>query len=128
MRYDEPQLCAGLVDFSEPTLLIIGDASAFTELANHILKRQEVHLPKSNCIDIALSIVPTESPSRLQRTGNEFILNISATDAAMFADLIAGLVNSHAPAHTYLDFPGEIAVMISKGEYDPKKVFSGDTV
>jgi hypothetical protein len=127
MRYGEQQLCAGLVEFSEPTLLIVGDAAALTELADQIQGRQKFRVPESNCIDIAVSFVATESQSKLQRNGNEYILRISASDAQIFADLIAALVNSHVPAHTYLDLNDEIPIMISKGEYDPKKIFSGDT-
>jgi hypothetical protein len=125
MRYDEQQLCAGVVELTEPTLLITGDASALAELANHIQENREFRLPKSNCINIAVSFVPSDSPSKLQRNGNEYILSISASDAKIFADQLRGLVNSHVPAHTYLDLPDEIPMIISKDEYDPKRVFLG---
>lgn len=119
----------GLVEFAEPTLLLVGEASSFSSLAEQIAGRREVMLHCASIKDhVSLCFLPATLGDRLVRQGDRFEWQISEPQAQSVARQLRELAASDRPAHAYLDpLANESAFQIvaSLGEYDPAKVFDG---
>lgn len=110
----------GLVDFSEPTLLILGDAESFLWFAQEISSRRHVTLDHRGT---RLSVVPTASGDSLAQDGAQFTWEISATEALFVAGQLSALAASGSPAHHYLDPERNetgVQIIASLGEYDAR--------
>lgn len=127
MTNNQHNLRVGLVDFADPTLLLLGEASSFNWLAEQIESRCAVVLECEQGSDLSrLSIAPSINEGRISKmeTTLEWLMN--ASDAALFSQQLRQLAASPMPAHIYLDIEKNLAglqLVASKDEYDPKQVF-----
>lgn len=119
----------GLVDFSEPTLLFLGDVDALRWLAELIESRQSIDFaatPFASLVNVRLLLDPTDGESGLGRSGSGFVWSISSYEASKFAEQLRELVKSKIPAHAYLDPKSNssgVQIVVSRDEYDPNIVF-----
>lgn len=121
----------GIVDFAEPTLLLVGDAQSFAWLARQIDARQSIDFAEvpnqTRQVRISLRLAPRARTGCLRRRADVLDWEISAAEAQQFAQQLRELAASVLPAHAYLDPESNIAgvqVVASKGEYDPAKVLA----
>jgi len=123
----QPPLHIGVVDFSEPTLLLISEARGFRWLADQIEHRNQFTISQIKGpaqTRVTIQFVPAQAGS-LNRTENVFTWGISRAESKLFADQLRELSVSTTPAHTYLDSASRgIPVIASFDEYDPEKIFS----
>ena len=132
MENDHPKVNIGLVDFADPTLLILSGASGFQWLAQLMESRLDGDLLKlSSGIELTcnmrLHLKFSDDAAGLQRHGSDLLWNVSPSDAGVFADKLRHLADAGAPGHQYLDPTAgiqRIEVIASKGEYNPEQVFS----
>jgi hypothetical protein len=127
VKTDQHSLRAGLVDFADPTFLLLGESEAFDWLAKQLEARRAVALDGVPGKDLArLSIVPTAQEGRVSREGPVLEWHMSSSEAVLVARQLRELATSSSSAHAYLDsarnFTG-VQIMASKGEYDPERVF-----
>jgi hypothetical protein len=132
MANDDFKVYVGLVDFADPTLLIVTDASGFRWLAQLIASRQsgdlsrfssEIELPHDTRFHLRFS----DEGVGLERHGSDLFWNIAPTDAGVFAAQLRSLADTDCPGHHYLDPTAgiqRIEVIASKGEYNPITIFS----
>ena len=125
-------LLIGIPEFSEPTLLILGDEESLRELSDHIASRRDIamaSLAPKVWSSVPLHLEPTRaSQGKLQYQGESLVWQISESEAREFAHQLRTLATSPIPAHMYLDppeNPAGLEIMASKGEYSPK-VFDRD--
>jgi hypothetical protein len=120
-------LRAGLVDFADPTFLLIGQSGAFDWLADQIERKQAVTLDgQAGKSLVRLAIIPTGSEGRASKADDVLEWLISPSEAALVAQQLRELAQASAPAHAYLDPANNLSgvqIVASKGEYDPAKVF-----
>ena len=125
---DQHNLRAGLVDFADPTFLLLGESSSFDWLAEQLENKRAVVLEgESGESPERLLIVPSDREGRMSRAGAILEWQLSASEAALVSQQLRELAASPAPAHVYLDPASNLAgvqVMASKGEYDPTTVFA----
>lgn len=130
MMKEHSMFYIGMADFSEPTLLLIGDEFSLRWFADQINAGCEIQfgeLPnfvRQSKIDLRL--IPSASSGRLTRQGNAFNWEITEAEALQFAQQLRELADSASPAHAYLDPEiniSDIQVVASKGEYNPQAVF-----
>lgn len=123
----EPALHVGLVDFSEPTLLLIGEPDTFHWLAEQLTARCSFALEGApGGAHASLRFVPTLQDGRLSRRGDAFEWELSVAEAQLAARQLKELASSERPAHAYLDpttNSTEVQLVASIGEYDPARVF-----
>jgi hypothetical protein len=132
MPSDHLKVYFGMVDFSEPTLLILGEPSGLQWLAKLLESRWTGSLsafspPIELMQDIRIHVGFPEDEFGAEWRGSDLLWNISSADADTFADQLLKLADHEGPAHTYLDpKSGQkgIQVVASKGEYDHARVFS----
>lgn len=129
MMIEQHGLRAGLVEFSDPTFLLLGEAGAFDWLAEQIESRREVALQSESNKEVAcLSLVPsTHSDGEALKKGAILEWQMSAKEAIQVAQQLRELAASSAPAHAYLDPANNSAglqIIASKGEYDSARVFA----
>jgi hypothetical protein len=124
---DQHNLRVGLVDFADPTFLLIGDSRSFYWLAEQIKGERAVTLEGEPGKDrVRFSIVPSDSEGRVSRMGPILEWQMSASEAALVSRQLRELAASSSPAHAYLDPASNLAgvqIMVSRGEYDPARVF-----
>ena len=127
MESNQLGLRVGLVNFHEPTLLLIGDASSFTWLAGQLEIRCPLLLEAEPGNEIrSLSIEPSQREGRAFRSGPVLKWQISAHEAVLAAGRLRELAAHPSPAHAYLgpEFAeAGVQIVASKGEYDPARVF-----
>ena len=121
----------GIVDFAEPTLLLIGEAKSFAWLARQVDSHQEVDFAKvpnlAGQVGVNLRLAPTAQAGCLRRRADVFEWEISVAEAQQVAQQLRELAASASPAHAYLDPESNIAgvqVVALKGEYDPSKLLA----
>lgn len=120
----------GLVEFSEPTLLLVGDAAAFQWLADCIESRELLDFSKISSIklvNVGLIICPVEGGSDLCQVAAEFILKVSPLESEQFASQLRALASKEGPAHAYLDCESntsDVPMVASKDEYLADTVFA----
>jgi len=126
-------LHVGIAEFSEPTLLLIGDALVLYWLADQIDARQELKLAEMPSLvsqtEVNLRLAPATHSGSLTRKGKAFSWEISADEAKQFAQQLRGLAASPGPAHAYLDPESNtsgVQVVASKEEYDLEKIFGAE--
>ena len=129
MTTEQHGLQAGLVDFSDPAFLLLGESSAFDWLAEQIEQRRSVALQSGSSKEVAcLSLVPSEHEGgRASKKGAILEWQMSADEATQVARQLRVLASSSLPAHAYLDPANNLAglqIIASKGEYDPTRVFA----
>lgn len=129
MTTEQHGLQAGLVEFSDPAFLLIGEAGAFDWLAEQIESRREVALQSESNKEVAcLSLVPsTHDDGAALKKGTILEWQMSANEATQVAQQLRELAASSAPAHAYLDPANNLAglqIIASKGEYDPTRIFA----
>lgn len=123
MKKEQPNLELGLVDFEEPTLLLLGETSSFDWLACRIAEGCEFALKGR----VSLKFIPSMQEGELSGTGNEFEWHMSHAEMALVAQQLRELATGDVPAHAYLDSirnTAGIQIMASKGEYEPARIFS----
>lgn len=129
MKKDQHNLRAGLVDFADPTFLLLGEPESFDWLAEQIEGRCAVALDGVQGKDLArLSIVPTAQEGRVSREGSVLEWQMSYSEAVLVSQQLRELATSSSSSHAYLDPASNLAgvqIMASKGEYDPERVFRG---
>jgi len=119
----------GIVDFAEPTLLIVGDAASFCWLADIFDSRQSLDLSSASIatpVDVNLLLNPVEEGDDLYRDGLKFKWRFSPQKAQEFASQLRALATSSVPAHAYLDVnpcSSGVRIVASKDEYSATKVF-----
>jgi F420-dependent methylenetetrahydromethanopterin dehydrogenase len=126
MTHEQSLLQIGIVDFADPTLLLIGEPYSMHRLADEIASRQEFEITVGRS-QVRLRFVPIElSDDRLTRKDSEFVWYISAAKAQEVEKVLRGLATSTVPAHAYLDPEQNLAnveVVASIGEYKPEQMF-----
>lgn len=122
-------LYVGIVDFSDPTLLIIGDTASLLWLGKQLESRREIDFAKESSMvhqsRVNVRVVPASTGGLTQR-GGDFVWAVSQEDARLFAEQLRGLALAPTPAHAYLDVESNntgIQIVASKEEHDPDKVF-----
>jgi hypothetical protein len=127
MTVQSSQIHVGIPNFTDPTLLLIGDAEALRWLSGEISARRAIVLGQQSGANRAtLRIVPAKSKADFSRNENAFTWPISAEEAEQVALQLSALADSQRPAHAYIDpvvNPGGVQIMVSMGEYDPSRVF-----
>lgn len=120
-------LSLGVVEFADPTFLLIGESSSFDWLADRIAERLPLTLESSSSEGIAsLIFFPTEL-GQLAQSGAVLEWQISEGEAKLAVQQLRELATSSSPAHIYLDPASNLSglqLMASKGEYDPARVFA----
>jgi hypothetical protein len=121
-------LHVGLADFSEPTLLLLGDAAALNWLADRIAIRQSLDLSTSSFVKLHGVVVKLEAvdDGELCQRKKSFTWRISPNESQQFVQQLRMLAASDIPAHAYLDPASNSAgldVMASKGEYIVDDIF-----
>ena len=131
MTQQHSLLHVGMADFSEQTLLLIGDVNSLAWLAEQIETRREITLAEMHgfvrLTGVGLHLIPVKQSGSLTRLGESFNWEISAIEARHLAQQLRELATATAPAHAYLDSESNVTgvqVVASKGEYDPEKVFA----
>lgn len=123
-------LHVGIAEFSEPTLLLLGDALVLHWLADqinacHVLRLAEMP-DRVRQIGVDLRLIPGTQSGSLNLKGHVFAWEISANEAEQFAQQLRELADSIGPGHAYLDpqlNTSGVLVVASKGEYDPERIF-----
>lgn len=127
MTTGQPAPHVGLVDFSEPTLLLIGEAHSIRWLAEQLAARRSFALEQTpGKARVSLRFVPTTRDGRLSQQGEAFEWEISVFEAQQAAEQLRELASSECPAHAYLDPTTNgtaVQMVASIGEYDPARVF-----
>ena len=127
VKNDQHSLRAGLVDFADPTFLLLGGSESFDWLAEQIEGRCAVALDAVQGKDLArLSIVPTAQEGCISREGPVLEWQMSSSEALLVSRQLRELATSSSSAHVYLDPASNLTgvqIMASKGEYDPERVF-----
>lgn len=127
MTSDQRNLRAGLVDFADPTFLLLGESSSFEWLAAQIEGKRAVVLKGEPGKDLmCLSIVPSDGEGRASRAEGALEWRMSASEATLVSQQLRELAASSSPAHAYLDPASNLTgvqIVASKGEYDPTRVF-----
>ena len=127
MTQNHSLLQVGLVDFAEPTLLLIAFPDSILRLAEDIASRHTFDLAVS-AGRAHLRFIPIEhGDDRLSRDESDFLWFISAEKALEVVAELRGLAASVFPAHAYLDPQHNLAgvqIVASIGEYEPEKVFT----
>lgn len=118
----------GLADFSEPTLLIIGDAAALRWLADGFASQQLIDLSGSSLLMLhGISLFfELADKSEIIQIEKDIRLRVSLLESIKFAGVLQALAASNAPAHAYLDLAENnagINVIASKDEYNADEVF-----
>lgn len=114
-------LDVGLVNFSDPTFLLLGDSRSLEWLAEQIRNNSTLRLvgsPQGSGIE--LTITPTSTESQLSRGDGKLSWEISPSDAEKFFCQLRDLAASSAPAHAYLDIEKNLTnlqLLASIGEY-----------
>jgi hypothetical protein len=126
MTHEQSSLQIGIVDFADPTLLLIGEPYSIHRLAYEIASRQEFEIAVGQS-QVRLRFVPVVcGDDRLTRKDSEFVWYISAAKAQEVVEELRGLAASAVPAHAYLDPEQNLAdveVVASIGEYKPEQMF-----
>lgn len=123
------RITVGIVEFVDPTLLLIGSKPALYELADlFAAEAAEFHLRAKallNSIGGELSLHPSAQQTRLLKAGNRIDWFISSADAKAYAELVRAIADSDKPSHAYLDVSqgAPLDIVVSKDEYDPNTVF-----
>lgn len=131
MSKENPFLYVGIADFTDPTLLMIGDAQSLSWLADQIEARLLLDFAAMDAfvkqVKVNLRVIPTAEGGNLNRNGNNtFDWLISLAESRQFAEQLRELAASKSPAHAYLDAASNksgVEVVVSKGEYDLAAVF-----
>jgi hypothetical protein len=128
MPNEQFTLHIGIVDFSEPTLLVLGNPESFLWLAERISGRQLVAIEWGAMTSLTrLRFVPTaHHRGRLSRHESDFEWDISASESEKVAEQLKALAANDRSGHAYLDpASNEAAVELvaSINEYDPSRVF-----
>jgi hypothetical protein len=121
-------LIAGLANFAEPTLLLLGDMPGLLTLKDFFEKQDSVGIGRLlNLVEIQLEIHFAPEDSGLEKSGTQFAWYISPMDAKKFARLIEEVASSEKPAHAYLDTSGHTGfeIIVSKGEYEASVLGDG---
>lgn len=119
----------GLVDFAEPTLLLLGDATSFSWLADCIKARQSLdfaELPFVELVNVKLKLEVAHVGDLIQRAAT-FDWRVSLDESQQFSDQLRMLATSKAPAHAYLDPVSNssgVQIVASLGEYSAANVFN----
>lgn len=97
-------LYVGLVDFTDPTLLLLGEPCSFDWLANRIVERRTIELKcvLGKKID-SLVLVPVENEGYLLQMGSTLKWNMLESEANVVIQQLRELAVSASPAHAYLD-------------------------
>lgn len=121
----------GLVDFAEPTLLIIGDMASLRWLAELIETRQSLDFGAAasqvKLVNVSLLLDSVRSDGDLSRDQAKFDWRISPSEAGQFAVQLRSLAASDVPAHAYLDCNSNtsgVQIVASKDEYSARTVFN----
>jgi len=114
----------GLVDFHNPTLLLIGKPASFNWLAERVESRQPLDfatVPFVKQESMNLLLAPTESAGTLIREGKNFFWKVSLSESQNFSELLRSLSVSGGSHHQYLD-PAintiGVEIVASTEEYD----------
>jgi len=110
MRNDDPTLYIGMVDFNEPTLLILGDPKGLFWLADLIESRWAGKLSSLSPVIMSqrldILVVHDDPQGGLLPRGVELQWGLSRKAAGVFPEQLRGLARSENPGHAYLDEPG----------------------
>ncbi len=125
-----PPLHIGIADFSEPTLLILGESEGFLWLADLIESRWTGNLstlvPEVRLANIAeLELTYPGADGGAEQRGSVVHWRIQDTAVGLFPERLRALARC-GEGHHYLDAPPSVAtlqVVASKGEYDPRVIF-----
>lgn len=121
-------LYIGIVNFLEPTFLLIGEAHSFRWLADQLTMQYSFTLEQvSGKTRAILRFIPVTSVGCLSRLGNVFEWKISLPEARQVEQQLRELASSQRPAHAYLDpiiNDTGVQIVASVGEYEPTRVFN----
>lgn len=129
MKDEQRGIRAGLVDFSDPTFLLIGDTHSFNWLAGELEAFHAVVLKSDPRSEIdRLLLLPSVGNGRCLRLGPQIVWQMSVQEAETVAAQLRVLAAASSPGHHYLDPDLAMAglqIVASVGEYDPE-VFAED--
>lgn len=127
MASEPTGLRLGLVEFAEPTLLLIGQPPDLAWLAIEVGSRRAFTIRgASTRSPVSLHLVPTEQAGCLTRQGSAFEWRLTIAEATVVADQLRELAAAEKPAHAYLDPAAnlaEVQILVSFGEYEPSEIF-----
>ena len=124
------KLIIGIVEFENPTVLVLGDAAAFLTLASRIQERQTFRMAESGFAELKnireITVMPCEDHGEFSRIDDELVWKVSAFEADAFAAQLQALGESKDAGHTYLD-PStnstDLEIVASKDEYQASVLF-----
>jgi hypothetical protein len=127
MKNQPSGLYLGVVDFDDPTLLILGKPDSFLWFAAQISARRAFTLEGGPGESHAsLRFVPTEGSGLLTRQGNAFEWQISALECKQVVEHLESLAARDDPRHAYLDpafNEAGVQVTASINEWDASHIF-----
>jgi hypothetical protein len=131
MPPNRPLISAGIVDFDEPRLVIVGDPEGFLWLASLIESAWTGDLSslggKLHLAGVQLCIGHSGLHGGLEWRGTQLHWRLSNSALQLFPEQLRALAQSEGAGHAYLDDPAEedtsIQAIASKGEYDPATLF-----
>jgi hypothetical protein len=124
-KYNDIRL--GVVDFLDPTLLLLGEVESFKWIADEINKKHSIVLENSIKNGVSLKFIFSVQGGELHEDGHAFEWELSPAEATVVASQLRELADSKRLAHAYLDPLRNntgIQIVASIGEYDGALIFS----